>query len=131
MQIYQLINYIVNIDYDIFQLENLENWEASLKQFRQELAVIENRSKHIIDVCIPALRTTKMGIDLMKSIKEIQTRPCLVQHILTKHESIIKKFVTEISIVDKIFLVMQRYSMLLSLFKLIRFNFRYVKISHR
>lgn len=106
-QIYQLINYIVNIDYDIFQSGNLENWEASLKQFNKQLDVIEDKSKYVIDMCIPALRTTEMGIDLIKNITQIQTRQCLVDHILTKHESIIEKFITEINMVHKIFLVME------------------------
>lgn len=95
----------MNIDYDIFQSGNLENWEASLKQFRKELDVIEDQSKYLIDTCIPALRSTEMGIDLIKNVREIQTRPCLVEHILTKHESVIQKFITEITVVDKIFTV--------------------------
>lgn len=102
-QIYQLIDYIVNIDYDIFRPANLENWEASLQLFAQKLETIENDGKNVIDKCIPKLRITEMGIELINSTKHLNTRKCLVEHMITKHDSIVQKFISEIEMVEQEF----------------------------
>lgn len=67
---------------------------------------IENAAKHIIDRCIPALQSTELGIQLIENIQTVQTRKCLIEHMLTKHDSIIKKFIYEIEIVEKEFQVL-------------------------
>lgn len=99
-QIYKLIDDIVNIDYDIFRPANLENWEASLKMFHTKLAIIEDDAKFVIDQCVEALRSTKMGVKLMQNIGHITTRRCLIDHIRTKHDGIVKKFISELEIVE-------------------------------
>lgn len=103
VQIYQLIDYIVNIDYDIFRPANLENWEASLQLFAQKLETIEHDGKNIIDKCIPKLRLTEMGIELINNAKNLNTRKCLAEHMITKHDSIVQKFISEIEMVEQEF----------------------------
>lgn len=104
-QIYQLIDYVINIDYDIFRPGNLENWEASLKLFDKRLQTIERDAKNLIDKCIPTLRSTEMGIELINSIEHLNTRECLVKHMLTKHDSIVHKFISEIETIEQEFRV--------------------------
>lgn len=99
-QIYQLIDYVINIDYDIFRPGNLENWEASLKLFGKRLQTIESDAKNLIDKCIPTLRSTEMGIELINNIERLNTRKCLVKHMLTKHDSIVHKFISEIETIE-------------------------------
>lgn len=105
MKIYQLIDYVITIDYDIFRPGNLENWEASLNLFNKKLETIEFDAKHTIDKCIPALRSTEMGIELINSIPMLNTRECLAEHMLTKYESIVQKFISEIETVEQEFRV--------------------------
>lgn len=105
IQIYQLIDYVINIDYDIFRPGNLENWEASLKLFDKRLQKIEHDAKQLIDKCIPTLRSTEMGIELINSIEHLNTRNCLVKHMLTKHDSIVHKFISEIEMIEQEFRV--------------------------
>lgn len=105
LQIYQLIDYIINIDYDIFRPGNLENWEASLKLFDKRLQTIERDAKNLIDKCIPTLRSTGMGIELINNIEHLNTRKCLVKHMLTKHDSIVHKFISEIETIEQEFRV--------------------------
>lgn len=95
----------MNIDYDIFRPANLENWEASLKMFNKKLATIEDDAKFVIDQCIAALRSTDMGIKLIKNVDNINTRRCLIEHIQTKQNGIIKKFISEIEMVEHEFRV--------------------------
>lgn len=104
-QIYQLIDYVINIDYDIFRPGNLENWEASLKLFDKRLQQIERDAKNLIDKCIPTMRSTEMAIELIKTIEQLNTRKCLVDHMLTKHDSIVHKFISEIETIEQEFRV--------------------------
>lgn len=104
-QIYNLIDYIINIDYDIFRPGNLENWEASLKLFDKMLRIIERDAKNLIDKCIPTLRSTEKGIELINSLAQLNTRKCLVTHMLTKHDSIVQKFISEIETIEQEFRV--------------------------
>lgn len=101
-QIYQLIDYVINIDYDIFRPGNLENWEASLKLFNKRLQTIERDAKNLIDKCIPTLRSTEMAIELINSIENLNTRKCLV---ITQHDSIVHKFISEIETIEQEFRV--------------------------
>lgn len=101
-QIYQLIDYVINIDYDIFRPGNLENWEASLKLFNKRLQTIERDAKNLIDKCIPTLRSTEMAIELINSIENSNTRKCLV---ITQHDSIVHKFISEIETIEQEFRV--------------------------
>lgn len=104
-QIYKLIDYIVNIDYDIFRPANLENWEASLKMFNQKLATIEEDAKLVIDQSIESLRSTEMGVKLIRNINNISTRRCLIDHIHTKYHGIVAKFISELDTVEREFQV--------------------------
>lgn len=106
-QIYQLIDYVINIDYDIFRPGNLENWEASLKLFDKRLQTIERDAKNLIDKCIPTMRSTAMAVELINSIEKLNTRQCLVKHMLTKHDSIVHKFISEIETIEQEFRVWQ------------------------
>lgn len=96
-----MIDFIVDIDYDIFRPSNLENWEASLKSFYKRFDKIESDAKLIIDRCIPELHSTEHGIHMLQSIdKDLYTRRILVDYMLTKFDSVIKKFLNEIEMVQ-------------------------------
>lgn len=99
----------MNIDYDIFRPANLENWEASLKMFHKKLASIEDDAKFVIDQCVEGLRSTEMGIKLVQNIENINTRRCLIEHIQTKHEGIVKKFISELETVEQEFEVSKHF----------------------
>lgn len=99
----------MNIDYDIFRPANLENWEASLKMFYKKLAIIEEDTKYVIDQCIGELRSTELGVKLLENVNNINTRGCLINHIQTKYDGIVKKFFCELEIVEHEFQVGKSY----------------------
>lgn len=68
--------------------------------FNQKLAIIEEDAKFEIDQCIETLRSTELGIKLIKNVDDINTRRCLIDHIQTKHEGIVKKFISELEMVE-------------------------------
>lgn len=100
-----MIGYVLKIDYDIYRPGNLENWEASLKVFTKKLKTIEVLAQNTIDKCIPALRSTEIGVELVNNIPNLNTRTCLVEHLQQKHENITQNFLREIQAVKDEFLV--------------------------
>lgn len=103
-KIYKLIAFVVNVDYDIFRSGNLENWEATLEFFHKQVANVELESKLVLDGCINSLRSAREGLGLIKSLGTLQTRPSLAAHMSTKHEYIMKKFISEIGVIEHEFL---------------------------
>lgn len=124
-QVYQLIDYVINIDYDIFRPGNLENWEASLKLFAKKLGAIEYEAKNLIDKCIPKLRSTEMGVELINSIEDWNTRESLIEHLRSKHESIVYKFISEMETADLEFRVCPK-----SIHYFFRYNNQFEKNKH-
>lgn len=72
------------------------------------LQTIERDAKNLIDKCIPKLRSTEKGIELINNIVHLNTRKCLVTHMLTKHDSIVHKFISEIETIEQEFRVWRR-----------------------
>lgn len=103
-KIYKLIAHVVNVDYDIFRPGNLENWEATLEFFKKHVANVELESKQILDGCIESLRSARQGLGLIRSLGTLETRPSLAAHMSTKHEYIMKKFISEIGVIEHEFL---------------------------
>lgn len=76
-----------------------------MKLFDKRLQKIEHDARQLIDKCIPTLRSTEMGIELINSIEHLNTRDCLIEHMLTKHDSIVHKFISEIEMIEQEFRV--------------------------
>lgn len=55
-KVYQLIDYILTIDYDLFKPGNLENWQATLEYFYKYVGQVEIQSYDVLDNCIASLR---------------------------------------------------------------------------
>lgn len=105
LQAYKLIDFIGKIDYNIFRPGNLENWEASLGSFHKRLETIEIDARDVIDKCIPSLKLSQQGIMLINNIDKMNTRASLAVHMQSKLESVLEKFITEIEMVEMIFMV--------------------------
>lgn len=59
----------------------------------------------MLDKCIPALKSSEQGIHLINNIDRVRTRASLVVHMQKKQESVLEKFVSEIEMVELMFLV--------------------------
>lgn len=76
-----------------------------MKLFNKKLTTLECEAKHLIDKCIPTLRSTSVGIELMNDISDLHTRECLVEHMLGKYDSIVRRFISEIDTIQHHFQV--------------------------
>lgn len=114
-RVYSLVQLITCIDYDLFRSGNLENWMATIDLFKRKIDLAEKHGLIVLDHCIDALRSAEQGLELINDMVNMDTRPSFRDHVKKKHESVIKKFLTEISFVEHIFvrqkakLTLQRY----------------------
>jgi dynein heavy chain, axonemal len=103
-----LVNLIVNVDYDIFRTNNLDNWEATMAEFSKHVRALEDEAKVVLDTCIVSLRSAVSGLDLIQNIGDYHTRPALAEHLAHKHESVMKKFVEEVVAIEHEFMKNRR-----------------------
>lgn len=97
-KVYRLLDGIVNgVDYDIFYPGNWENWEHTLSTFNKRLDTVEMEAKLVIEKSITMLRSSDLGLALIRDTKYLDTRPTLTDFISMKHENLLRFFVTEIN----------------------------------
>lgn len=111
-KVYALLNHVLNADYDLFVINNLDNWEATLDYFYKCMESVENEARVVLDQCIDSLKSAELGLELLGYLNTIETREKLLKHLLSKKESIMRKFVTEVGVVEHEFLVIIENSML-------------------
>lgn len=105
-KVYRLLDELLtNVDYDVFNPGNWENWEHNLNTFYKRLESVEIEAKRVIDKSITILRSSEMGLLLIKDVKNLDTRPALTDFILTKHENLLRFFVSEINAIENEFVV--------------------------
>ncbi|XP_030371764.1 dynein heavy chain 10, axonemal [Scaptodrosophila lebanonensis] len=103
-KVYRMLDELMHgIDYDIFQPSNWENWEYSLEQFNHRLEGLEMEAKAVIDQSINSLLSSAKGLQLVTNANMIDTRSALKEFISTKHENLLRYFVTEINTVEYVF----------------------------
>lgn len=100
-----ILQHILNVDYDIFVPNNKDNWEASLDYFYKCMESVENEARIVLDQCIESLKSAEQGLELVGYLNTIETRDKLLKHLLSKKETIMKKFLSEVGVVEHEFLV--------------------------
>lgn len=104
-KVYSILNDILNIDYDIFKPGNWENWEDTLAIFHRKIENLEKDAKYIIEECISSLRSSDLGLELIKEVSEMDTRENLKEFISDKHDAILKHFIHKIDVIKNEFMV--------------------------
>ncbi|XP_017847923.1 dynein heavy chain 10, axonemal [Drosophila busckii] len=103
-KIYRLLDDLIRtVDYDMFMPSNWENWEYSLEQFNKRLENLELEAKTVIDQSINSLLSAEKGLKLVINASQIDTRKMLQDFVSTKHENLLRFFVTEINNVEAVF----------------------------
>lgn len=100
-KVYRLLDDMLkSVDYDIFRPGNWENWEHTLSTFNKRLDAVESEAKQVIKKSITMLRSSDLGLSLIRDVKQLDTRKALTEFISTKHENLLRFFVTEINAVE-------------------------------
>lgn len=77
---------------------------ATIDLFKRKIEQVEQHGLLVLDHCIDALRSAEQGLELINNMTSIDTRPSFRDHVMKKHESVTKKFLTEISFVEQVFM---------------------------
>ncbi|KAH8295402.1 hypothetical protein KR018_010894 [Drosophila ironensis] len=103
-KVYRMLDDLIKtVDYDMFEPSNWENWEYSLEMFNKRLDNVENEAKNVIDQSINSLLSSEKGLELVSNAMNIDTREVLQEFMATKHENLLRFFVSEINVVDRVF----------------------------
>lgn len=102
--VYSLVQLITCIDYDLFRSGNLENWMATIDLFKRKISQVESHGLTVIDHCIESLRSAEQGLELIDQMNTLVTRQSFRDHVKQKHAGVTKKFLTEISFVENVFM---------------------------
>ncbi|XP_039277456.1 dynein heavy chain 10, axonemal [Nilaparvata lugens] len=94
---------IKKADFDIFQFEFKEHWDAIMEGFNNEVVVLENQAKHFIDESFTLLRSSEEALEKLLKFKHIKTRKAVQEQLMQKFDPIMKQFLKEIDEVDKTF----------------------------
>uniref|UniRef100_A0A1A9X2L6 Dynein heavy chain tail domain-containing protein n=1 Tax=Glossina brevipalpis TaxID=37001 RepID=A0A1A9X2L6_9MUSC len=100
-KVYRLLDdMLTSIDYDVFLPSNWENWEYTLDTFNRRLDSLESEAKTVIERSITLLRSSDLGLELLRDTKRMDTRESLKEFMSTKHDNLLRYFVTEINNVE-------------------------------
>jgi dynein heavy chain len=69
------------------------------------MEIVENEACIVLDQCIDSLKSAEQGLELIAYMCTVETRDKLFKHLMSKRESVMKKFVNEVGIVEHEFLV--------------------------
>lgn len=105
---------IEEADFDMFNVFNKENWEATTASFYQEVSFLEDQAKFYIDECFTGLINAESALQMLLKFKNTRTRPAVHRQLLGKFDFIMQQFSKEIGIVESIYHRNKRYPPLLT-----------------
>lgn len=86
----------MDMDFDIFCRQNVEYWDAVVEEFESKIKLFESDTNLFINECVELLRCPANGIELMKSIRELNTRQCFVDYLLSRCDNVVKILISYI-----------------------------------
>jgi len=98
-----LIIPIEEVDFDIFDVFNKENWEALNAWFYEEVIFLEDQAKFYIDECFMVLISAENSLEMLLKFKNIKTRAAIQHQLFRKFNVIMQQFSKEISVVESIY----------------------------
>ncbi|XP_018050925.1 PREDICTED: dynein heavy chain 10, axonemal [Atta colombica] len=98
-----LIVPIEEVDFDIFDVFNKENWEALNAWFYEEVIFLEDQAKFYIDECFMVLISAENSLEMLLKFKNIKTRAAIQHQLFRKFNVIMQQFSKEINVVESIY----------------------------
>ncbi|KAL1116913.1 hypothetical protein AAG570_005382 [Ranatra chinensis] len=133
LRIRDLSRTIVAADFDVFNPDNLENWQAVMEWFDEEVLVVEDEALHLINNTFENLRCIYGGLSsltrvtnrfrliavlggavwilssvkalkLLLKFKYVETKPRIYNRLMTKFEAVMRHFIKEVCEIEEIFI---------------------------
>ncbi|XP_066245712.1 dynein axonemal heavy chain 10 isoform X2 [Euwallacea similis] len=108
----KLAVHIESIDFDIFDLNCKENWDAVLNNYEREVHKLELEGVNFIDQSFKMVRSSEVALEMMLKFKHIETRELIRNRLMLKFDVILDQYTREILTVDDNFTRNKRHPIL-------------------
>ncbi|KAH1015210.1 dynein axonemal heavy chain 10 [Dendroctonus ponderosae] len=108
----KLAVHIESIDFDIFDQNSKENWDAVLINYEREVRKLEVEAVSFIDQSFKMIRSSEAALEMMLKFKHIETREVIQNKLMQKFDVILDQYTREILIVDDNFTRNKRHPIL-------------------
>lgn len=95
----------MGIDYDVFRIGNLDNWEATLDDFYKSVRDMEQDAKRVLTSCVTNFRSTEQGLVFLRDLSTLDARRQLIKFFANKYEDIMQHFFDKLSATNVEFFV--------------------------
>ncbi|XP_060518939.1 LOW QUALITY PROTEIN: dynein axonemal heavy chain 10 [Cylas formicarius] len=96
----RLVSSIENTDFDIFDMNCKENWEAIIVNYEKEVRKLEIESTNFIEQSLKMIRSSEAALEMMLKFKHIETREMILDKLMKRFDVILDQFTKEILSVD-------------------------------
>ncbi|XP_066140827.1 dynein axonemal heavy chain 10 [Euwallacea fornicatus] len=108
----KLVVHIESIDFDIFDPNCKENWDAVLNNHEREVHKLELEGVNFIDQSFKMVRSSEAALEMMLKFKHIETRELIRNRLMQKFDVILNQYTREILTVDDNFTRNKRHPIL-------------------
>ncbi|XP_050294970.1 dynein axonemal heavy chain 10 [Anthonomus grandis grandis] len=108
----KLVIQIEQIDFDIFDPNSKENWDAVLINHDKEVRKLELEGVNFIDQSFKMIRSSEGALEMMVKFKHIETREMIQNKLMQKFDVILDQYTREILTVDDNFTRNKRHPIL-------------------
>ncbi|KAL1513082.1 hypothetical protein ABEB36_002553 [Hypothenemus hampei] len=96
----KLAVHIESIDFDIFDENCKENWDAVLTNYERDVRKLELEGVNFIDQSFKMIRSSEAVLEMMLKFKHIETREIIQNKLMQKFDVILDQYTREILTVD-------------------------------
>ncbi|XP_030756931.1 dynein heavy chain 10, axonemal [Sitophilus oryzae] len=108
----KLVLNIENIDFDIFDSNCKENWDAVLANCDKEVRKLDLEGANFIDQTFKMIRSSESALDMMLKFKHLETRQTIQNKLMQKFDVILDQYIREVLAVDDTFTRNKRHPIL-------------------
>lgn len=103
-QVEELTENIENAEFDVYDKEYKENWDAIMQNFYQQVKVLEAKAKYFINECFKILRSSEEALEMLLKFKHLETRESIQKQLMQKFDQIMDHFNKEIIQIEHVFM---------------------------
>ncbi|KAM6297937.1 dynein axonemal heavy chain 10 [Aegotheles albertisi] len=99
----ELTSPMEELAFDPFSIESAHDWQLVMEKFKDDVSVIEEKTKKFIDESFKTLRSAEAAFDMLLKFKHICCRKAVHRQMMTKFNDILDQYCKEVENVDQIF----------------------------
>ncbi|XP_010134250.1 PREDICTED: dynein heavy chain 10, axonemal, partial [Buceros rhinoceros silvestris] len=98
-----LTSHLEELTFDPFSIKSAYEWKLIMEEFREEVSVIEEKTKKFIDESFKTLRSAEAAFDLLLNFKHIHSRETINKQMMMKFSAVLDQYCKEVEHVKQIF----------------------------